>query len=246
MQPNKKPFLYRLVWGAVDMVYPEIELVGLENLPDSPSVLVGNHAQAHGPIISEERFPFPHYTWCAAEMLHREDLADYAYRDFWSKKPAWSLWFYRLLSHLIAPLSEHIFTNADTIGVYKDGRALSTFKNTVKRLEEGANVIIFPEHDVPHNHIVCDFQNKFIDVARLYYKRTGKALTFVPMYIAPNLNLMALGEGTAFRPDVPMEEERERICNYLMDAITEKALSLPAHKVVPYPNMPSRIYPMSK
>ena len=95
MQPNKKPFLYRLVWGAVDMVYPEIELVGLENLPDSPSVLVGNHAQAHGPIISEERFPFPHYTWCAWQMMDKNQVSAYAYEDFWSDKPKYSQWFFR-------------------------------------------------------------------------------------------------------------------------------------------------------
>ncbi len=243
---QKKPLLFRFIKSSVRFFYRKMTVTGLENLPDGPCMIVSNHAKMNGPIACELYFPAPRYTWCIGQMMHRKEVAAYAFQDFWSHKPAWSRWFYHLLAHLIAPLSEHIFTNADTIGVYKDGRALTTFKNTVKRLEEGANVILFPEHDVPHNHIVCDFQDKFIDVARLYYKRTGQALTFVPMYIAPNLGRMVLGEGTVFHPDAPIDEERTRICHYLMDAITATALSLPAHKVVPYPNMPKRKYPLSK
>ena len=54
-----------------------------------------------------------------------------------------------------------------------------TFKNTVKKLQEGKSVVIFPEHDVKHNHIVYEFQDKFIDIAKLYYKRTGIVLRVV-------------------------------------------------------------------
>ena len=31
-------------------------------------------------------------------------------------------------------------------------------------------MVVFPEHYVPYNHILNDFQDKFIDIARLYYK----------------------------------------------------------------------------
>ena len=40
-----------------------------------------------------------------------------------------------------------------------------------------------------------------------------------------------------------MEQERSRICNYLMDEITSIACSLPRHTVVPYPNIPKKDYP---
>lgn len=243
---QKDPLLYRMITATVRFFYRKMTVVGGEHLPEAPCVIVSNHAKMNGPIACELYFPGKHYTWCIGDMMHREDVADYAFQDFWSKKPAWIRWYYRLLSHLIAVPSEYIFTHANTIAVYKDGRALSTFKNTVKRLSEGANVIIFPEHEEAYNHILCDFQDKFVDVARLYYKRTGKALTFVPMYLAPNLGKMILAEGIAFRPDAPIDEERARICSYLQQTITETALALPRHKVVPYPNMPKKKYPWSK
>ena len=87
------------------------------------------------------------------------------------------------------------------------------------------------------------FQDKFIDCAKLYYKRTGKALRFVPMYIAPNLHTAFLGEPTPFHPEAPIEEERTRLCRYLMDPITAMALAQPRHKIVPYRNIPGKQYP---
>ena len=65
------------------------------------------------------------------------------------------------------------------------------------------------------------------------------------MYNAPNLKKVYFGEPIRFRPDAPKEEERQRICNYLMRAITEIAVKLPKHTVVPYLNIPKKDYPSS-
>ena len=243
MEKEKTSRLYRVIKWIVKTCYPKIEVAGEENLPEEPVIFVGNHSQMNGPITAELYTPGEHYVWCAGEMMDRKEVPAYAFQDFWSGKPKWTHPFYKLLSHLIAPLAECIFNNAHTIGVYHDTRILSTFKMTVKRLNEGANVVIFPEHNVPHNHIINDFQKRFIDVAKLYHKRTGKAVSFVPMYIAPKLKKMYLGKPVRFSPDEPLEEERIRICNYLMEEITSIARSLPEHTVIPYQNIPRKNYP---
>lgn len=238
--------LYRLIKWLVQQFYPSIELVGMENLPREPVIVVANHAQMNGPIACELYFPQPRYTWCAGQMMQLKEVPEYAFQDFWSQKPPYCRWLYRLLSYIIAPFSVCVFNNADTIGVYHDTRILSTFKKTVQKLQEGANVVIFPEKDESYNHIICQFQDRFIDIAKLYYKRTGKELAFVPMYIAPALKKMYLGKPVRFCADLPMEQERERICRYLMDQISEIACNLPEHRVVPYKNVPKREYPSNK
>jgi hypothetical protein len=63
------------------------------------------------------------------------------------------------------------------------------------------------------------------------------------MYIAPKLKKMYLGKPVRFSPDKPLEEERIRICNYLMEEITSIARSLPEHTVIPYQNIPRKKYP---
>lgn len=233
---------YRCIRWLVKTFYPKIRVEGVENLPEEPVIVVGNHTQMNGPIACELYFPGNRYTWCAGQMMHLKDVPAYAFQDFWSQKPRYTHWFYRCLSYLIAPLSVCVFNHAQTIGVYHDARIISTFKQTVQRLEEGASVVIFPEHDVPYNHIVSEFQDKFIDVARLYYKRTGKKLAFVPLYIAPKLKTMYLGKPIYFDPAIPMDEQRKTISHDLMEAITDIAVSLPEHTVVPYRNIPKKYY----
>lgn len=244
MQEKKSP-VFRFVRAVVTRCYPKPELIGTEKIPDGPVIFVGNHAQMHGPIISELYLPGQPYTWCAGQMMHRDEVPSYAYQDFWSQKPTGTRWFYRLLSRLIAPLSVCLFNNARTIAVYHDARLASTFRQTVEKLQNGVGIVIFPEHNVPHNHILCEFQDRFIDVARICYKKTGWEPTFVPMYIAPALKQVCFGNPIRFRGEAPIREERARICTGLMDEITRMACALPEHTVVPYRNIPKRLYPSS-
>ncbi len=234
--------IYRIVRFLVNLVYPTLQIEGLQNLPEEPCIIVSNHAHMYGPIAGELYMPKRTYIWCAHEMMKRKEVPNYAYQDFWSRKPGWCRWFYKLLSYLIVPLSVCIFNNANTIPVYRDGRILKTFRTTVEALKSGGNVLIFPEHDAPYDHILCDFQQGFVDVAKRYYKQTGKMLHFVPMYLAPKLKTIYFGEPVRFDPDTPIKQERERICSYLMKTISQTAQSLPRHTVIPYNNVPKREY----
>jgi len=235
--------LYQFIRWLVKLFSPKMEVIGAENLPQEPCLIVANHSQMYGPIACELYFPEDRYTWCAGQMMHMKEVPAYAYQDFWSGKPKWQRPFWKLLSYLIAPLCVCVFNNAKTIGVYRDSRIISTFKNTVKALQAGKHVVVFPECYEPHNHIVHKFQENFVDIAKLYHKRTGKALQLVPMYIAPNLKKMFIESPISYDINNPAQEERSRICRELMDAITQRACSLPEHRVVPYPNIPKKDYP---
>ncbi len=236
---------FRVVIFFVKLFYPTPTVEGTSNLPDEATIIVGNHTQMNGPICGELYCPVDSTTWCAWQMMHLKEVPDYAYTDFWSQKPKYIRWFFRLLSYIIAPLSVCVFNNAKTIPVYHDTRLLTTFKETVSALKSNKSVIIFPESYTPHNNIVNSFQSKFIDIAKLYFRQTGKSLTFTPLYIAPALCKMVFGKPITFNPESPIEEERQRICAYLMDAITDIAVNLPVHKVVPYANLPKKDYKLN-
>ena len=235
--------LYKLIKALVRLFYGKTKVVGAENLPDAPCIVVGNHCQMNGPIAVELDFPGRHWTWCAGEMMHLREVPAYAFRDFWSAKPKAVRWLFRIASYLIAPLAVCVFNNADCIGVYHDTRILSTFRETVEKLQDGASVVIFPEHDPPRNNILSDFQDRFVTVARQYYRRSGKPVSFVPMYLAPAFKTMYLGEPVVFDPDAPSKAECRRVSDALAARITDMAVALPRHRVVPYRNIPKKNYP---
>ena len=117
MDEKKTNCLYRVIRRLVRLFSPRFRVAGTENLPEEPCVIVGNHSQMYGPIAGELYTPGKHYIWCAGEMMHRKEVAAYAFQDFWSNKPKATRWFFRLLSHLIAPLSEPMSTPISRVGV---------------------------------------------------------------------------------------------------------------------------------
>ena len=246
MEEKKVSLLYRVIRWFVWLFSPKYRLEGAEKLPEEPCLIVGNHSHMYGPIAAELYTPGRHFIWCAGEMMHREEVAAYAYRDFWSGKPKAFRWFYKLLSHLIVPLSLLVFNNAHTIAVYHDTRLLTTFRESIRRLQEGSRLVIFPECYDEHNHIVHAFQDRFADLGRMYHRQTRAVLPFVPLYVAPEPGVLTFGPPVFYDPAAPAEAERKRVAAALMDRITAMALALPPHTVVPYPNVPPREYPRSK
>lgn len=226
--------LYRFVRFWVKLIFPKYTVEGLENLPQEPCIVAANHSQTHGPLSCEFYFPDDKGIWAAGEMFHAKQVPAYAFKDFWSDQPKWTHWFFKILSYLIAPLSVLVFNYSHTIPVYRGQKIMNTMKTTVARMEEGAHIVIFPEHDEPYNHILQGFQEGFVDVARLYTRRTGKGVSFVPMYVCPAHRKLYILKPIAFDPTAPIQEERKRICAYLMAAISEQALSLPRHKMICY------------
>ena len=246
MREKKTTWRYRVLRFLIDLFFPKYRIVGLEKLPAEPCILVGNHCQMNGPLFSELRLAIPHETWCAGEMMHWGEVSRYAFWDFWRFKPRWTHPFFRLLSVLVAPIAVCLFNNAHTIPVYHDARLRNTYRRSVACMQDGESLVIFPEKNEPHNHILYAFQDKFVDTARFYYKKTGKSPCFVPLYIAPALRTAFIGTPLPFDPGAPVDAERQRLCGALAAEITALAEAQPRHRVVPYRNIPKKDYPYSK
>ena len=244
--PKKKPFLYRVIFKLVVLFYRKYTYVGLENLPKEPSLVIINHAQIHAPLSVELYFPTKKSMWCIGQMMNVKEIPAYAYQDFWSLKPKCVKWFYKLLSYAMAPLASFVLSNADTMPVYKDARILTTFRKTLEHLNAGDHVVLCPEKADAFNEIVNEFQDKFVDVARLYYSRYKREIAFVPTYCAPALKTVVFGKPIYYDPSLSMDEQRKKVCDYLKAEITALAKELPRHKVVPYLNISKKKYPYSK
>ncbi len=243
---KRQGLLFRLIKSTIKTFYKTPEFSGVENLPEDATVIISNHAKANGPLAYELYYPRNKFIWVAGQMLHLKEIPSYAYKDFWSDKPKLLRPFYKLLSYILAPLLCYVFNRIHGIGVYKDLRIANTFKNTVIKLKEGNDVVIFPEGRDKYNHVINDFQKNFVDVAKIYYKTTGKELTFTPAYIAPSIKKVVFGKPIKFNASNNYLDEKERIITLLKQSVVDLALSLPPHKVTPYENVSKKKYPISK
>ena len=244
---KKQGGFYKFLKWFACLFYRKRKFVGTENIDkNQPVMVIGNHAQLHGPFTCEFYFPFKKSIWCTGEIMDKKEASRYCFEDFWSGKPKRTHWFYKIVAKMIGPLCCYVFSNAETIPVYTDNRVISTFKKTIEALKEGDNIIIYPEGYEPHNNIVNEFRKNFVDVARLYYKATGKEILFVPMYKTPKLKTVCFGTPIKFDASDDIENQKEVICSYIQDEISRLAQELPVHTVVPFANIAKKDYPKSK
>ena len=104
--------VYNIIKFFVLLFYKKYDFYGLENIPDEPCFIIGNHSQMNGPLVAELFYPRKAYTWCAAEIMILNQVPEYAHEDFWHEKPKWTQPFFKLLSYIIAPLSVCVFNAA--------------------------------------------------------------------------------------------------------------------------------------
>lgn len=243
---KKKGFLYKILRFFILCFYRKRKFIGLENVPqDEPIVFAGNHCQMHSPMAIELFFPFDKAIWCNGEMMNVKEIPSYAYKDFWSQKPKGVRWIFKCLSYLLIPIAV-VFKSADAIPVYRDLRITNTFKKSIEALDEGCKIVIFPEKAEGYNNIINDLNLYFVDLAKFYYKSTGKELTFVPMYNAHTLKTICFGKPIKFNSKDSIENQRKVICEYIKEEVTSMAKDLPSHKVIPFNNVPKKQYPISK
>lgn len=240
---KKKKGFYRFIAFFVCLFNRPVEFLGMENMPEEPCVIVCNHAKARGPIMAEAYLPFKKRIWCDAPMFDKKEFVKYAYSAFWGGKVNC---FKRFFVKLLAPLVAYVFKNADAIPVYRDMRVVKTYKASVEELNEGKSVLIFPECPDEYNEIINKLNVYFVDVARYYYKQTGKELLFVPMYYGATIRKAIIGNAVKFDSNADIADERKRVTDALLDETTRVAKMLPVHKVIPFNNVKKKYYKNSK
>lgn len=238
--------IYKIFRFFAEIVFRGTKVERVEKIQKKGKIIVANHAQLRGPFIGELFLPENCYIWANGQMFHKKEVPDYAMEDFFPYKPKWMQPICRLASNIMAYLIPPIMENARAIPVYRDARIASTFRKSLKLLVEGKNILIFPECHEKNNNIVNRFQQNFVDIARLYNRRTGEDLAFVPMYIAPDLKRTFVGNEVMYDSAADPEMERERICQYLSDEITKMARELPVHIVIPFDNLRKKQYITNK
>ena len=69
MSEKKTSALFRFIKWCVKIFYPKTQVEGVENMPDEPVIIVGNHCQMNGPIVGEL------YVRAPLELAHRAGRA---------------------------------------------------------------------------------------------------------------------------------------------------------------------------
>jgi hypothetical protein len=202
---------------------------GRENVDphNFPSVFVCNHSQIYGPVAAILNMPFYVKPWILDEMIDNEKIAAHIQHGTFDRQ-RWLPKFLRdRAGRIVGPLVAWAMQSTEPIPVYRnEGRdVLRGISMSVDALEADDNILLFPENPFRSNGYVTEgvgeFFTGFVNIARDYYKRTGKALTFYSVFANKWKRTLSFSKGITFDPNVPFREEKARIAEYLHDRMVE-------------------------
>jgi len=203
-----------------------LKVSGMQNLRKEsyPSVFVCNHGFIYGPISAVIYLPTYFRPWIHNVMLQKDSAR-------------------RELNHSLAFLRKYLgFVGTGIInlltrvvcwalnsfnpipvvrGASRD--VMSTLNESLKALEEGDNILIFPEKpkalaglsEDADATILRSFYTGFAHIGKMYFDRTGKSLLFYPLYSDRKRRMFSIGEPVPYNSSLESHESKHELAEQL-------------------------------
>ncbi len=199
------------------------KLIGKENVATSkfPSIFVCNHSQIYGPIAAVLNLPFYVKPWINNKMLDTDKISAHIQQGTFDRQK----WLPKRLREkggkIFGPVIAWAMKSTEPIPVYFNNSRdmLDMISKSVEALEADDNILIFPENPLATDGYVTEgvgeFFSGFVNIARDYYKKTGKSVTFYSIYVNKHKRTLSFSEGRTFDSAAPFKKEKEDITNEL-------------------------------
>ena len=157
-------------------------------------------------------------------MLEPDICSEYIRSEFFEARLNISAPFSTWISKCIEPILLKVMHSTNPIPVYRqDPRHITqTFNQSIDGLLSGENLLVFTENGVvdPCSSQVRQFFNGFIYLTKLYYRKTKKRLSFVPVAVNPRQHTICVEKAIRYQPESNYQQEQYRIYQNLMRQLT--------------------------
>lgn len=143
---QKRKWWFRLMKKLMLGRYKEPEFIYLGEQFGSGGIILSNHEGTDAPMSLEIYCDKPLRMWGAGEMNSGlVKMYKYQTRVYYHEKKHWNLHLARLFCLIASPLTNLFYKGLNLISTWKDGRFLTTLRESVAALQKGENIVIFPE-----------------------------------------------------------------------------------------------------
>ena len=217
-QLKRWPFYIRLIVYILKF-FMRHRVMGEENITEEPAVFVANHGEFYGPVALSVFMPVYFRPWVDERMVNKEKCFAHIYHGTFENIRWLPKTFKKLLTRICAAFISRVFADMKSIPVYRD-----SLKNLAKTFALSAeallndNVLLFPENPGKESDgkyktdgSVSDFFTGFVHIGAVFYKKTGKCVTFYPVYADKVKKTLTIYPGIPFNGRANVKEEKQRI-----------------------------------
>ena len=233
---KRRKFFFKLIKNITKFFFPKNEFVWKCQKPKNETVIfVANHGKLYPPLTFLFDYNRKIKAWVHSYLVSFKDAKKLMFGKILKpRKPKILLY---PLTFILLPLIVWAFRGFEPIPVYHGKNITKTFEKSAFTLEKGFDQVIFPErvnldNIEMANEYLFKFNFGFINIAKIYYEKTGKCLKFYPSYVCQDLRKVVIGEPVQYNPDLPWQKQKQDICCYLENTIKYLADKLPEHKIV--------------
>jgi len=181
------------------------DVVGFENIQTpGPAIYVANHLGPTGPIETMLSVPIRFYPWAIAEMLDFERAPQYLFNDFVLPILHLKGRLGLLFSTMLTKISVRLLRNIGAIPIDRfGGWTAEGFRQSLRLLQEGKNILIFPEDPLLTSDAETSmrhFMPGFATLCSLYITEAGCPLPVYPMAVHAGSETVAIGKPEYFLP----------------------------------------------
>ena len=214
---NKRRGWFECLKGIMRVFIGKTEFKYKEGVPEGPSIILCNHVGTAAPLAWELYGDVSFRFWGAYEMNSGLiKLYKYQSRVFYHEKKGWNLHLARLFCLIASPLTYLFYAGLNLISTYHDARFKHTLTESLKTLESGKSVIVFPEiSDKGYLDVLEGFHKGSVMLAGICYKRGMDIPVYVSYFKKSEPKTLLVSEKITLEELFGDGKSREEIAAYL-------------------------------
>jgi hypothetical protein len=178
---QKRKWWFRFMKKLMKGRYPRPAFIYLGEKFQKGGIILSNHEGTDAPMSLELYCDVPIRMWGAYEMNSGlVKMYKYQTRVYYHEKKHWNLHLARLFCLLATPLTNLFYKGLNLISTYRDGRFLKTLRESLKAIQNGENIVIYPENS--ENRYLPELEGFFEGFAALAELCAKKGID-VPIYV---------------------------------------------------------------
>jgi len=223
VETGKRKWYFRALKKIMKIRYKEPEFIYLDgkNIKQG-SIILSNHEGTDAPMAFEIYHKSNFRMWGAHEMNSGLiELYKYQTKVYYHEKKHWNIHAARAFCLIASPLTNLFYSGLNLISTYKDSRFVKTIKESYKSLQNGENIIIYPEDST--NGYLSELEGFHAGFAMLceYCKRKGFDVPIYVTYFKKNENVYIIDKPVMYSEISEGVDSKEQIAKRLCDRCNE-------------------------
>ena len=222
-QKEKKPIVKKGKWWfralkkLMSLKYKSPTYTFLGKEFENGSIIISNHEGTDAPMALEMYLNRPIRMWGAHEMNSGLiSLYRYQTKVYYCEKKHWHPIFAYSFCLIASPLTHLFYSGFDLISTYHDARFYKTIKESIKAIQAGESVVIFPENSAKgYLAELEEFFNGYLMLAKHLLKKEIDVPIVVSYYQKAN-NRYVFDEGVKYSTLMEEYGSHEAISAYLL------------------------------